>query len=524
VSFNPTIATITTNTGETASLLRSGVTCIVGGNNVGKSQLLRDLVALLEIRPSKPVVVTSLQLDTGDLEPEDELEAWLNRTADKTEVAGQAPTFTPIPAGGQALNVSGFISNVSQPNFLGQARPFYCWYADAGNRANLGAGSVGAPNMRGSAHPLIRVYRDGDLEEALSLLSESLFGFPLTLDRVNGNVLFRVGNTGLTVPPLDHPTLEYSDAVAALPELQSQGDGVKSFIGLALHVKAGHQPMILIDEPEAFLHQSQSKALGRWLAKESVAAERQVILATHDRDIVLGLLSGDAPVTVLRLTREGNDSHLDQLKAEDLATVWDDAILRYSNVLDGLFYGCVVVCEGDADCRFYSAVLDDLASGGATSARPDDVLMVPSGGKGRVANIANALKALKVRLFAIVDFDALRERTVIKQIVESVGGEWDSLEEDYSSLIRVMNPNGGVLWDQAKTQGLAAVPQGDASQQAVRLLGGLSRQRVLVVPVGEMEGFDRTIGGKSSTWVNGMLAKNGHKLSSEARDLVAHIS
>lgn len=359
------IQSIETNAGDSAVLPKAGVTCIVGSNNVGKSQLLRDIITCLERNPGSgvpgPIVLSGLELEDKTRPTKEVVMSWLEKTAQKVQ-QGQSGRIDYSPLiGGGALPLDNFMANLQLPaNSLGQARPFFCWYADAGSRVGLGSGSAGSPSMGNNPHPLMHLYRDGDLEEELSELSKRVFGFGLSLDRVHGDVRLKVGNVNGPIPPVNHPTLEYSDAVRALATLESQGDGVKSFIGLVLYILAGYQNMIIIDEPEAFLHQAQAKALGRWMAKVSKEAGRQVITATHSKDIVLGLLAASADVTVLRLTRNGNDSHLNQLRPEDLAEVWNDPILRYSNVLDGLFYESVVICEGDADCRFYAAVLDDL--------------------------------------------------------------------------------------------------------------------------------------------------------------------
>ncbi len=523
MAVEPKLRALVTNSDDSAELPAVGVTCIVGSNNVGKSQLLRDIVSLLENRNISPVVLSQIIVERQKPNPTlEDVTTWLKSSAERTpQVTGDV--YGAI-GGGQNLTAEQFRNAVQQnPNFFGPARAFYCWYADAGSRVGLGAGSIGSPNMGPNAHPLARLYREGDLEERLSALSKDTFDFPLTLDRVNGNVRLLVGEPSIPPPLINRPTREYADAVASLLTLESQGDGVKSFIGLALHAMAGNQPIMVIDEPEAFLHQAQAKALGRWIAEEARSRNRQAIVATHSRDIILGLLAGGADVTVLRLTRDGDDSHIRQLPSADLISVWDDPILRYSNVLDGLFYKAVVVCEADADCRFYGAVLDYLATSGAIALNPDDVLFVPSGGKDRVPNIARSLGALGVDTFAIVDFDVLKDRGKAKNIVESLGGSWTELDEFYNSLKDALNAKGGAGWEQVKTQGLAAVPAGAPSQAAASLLDGLRRQRLLVVPVGELEGFDKTISGKSSMWVNAMLAKNGHQTCAAAKDLIRQV-
>ncbi len=519
------IAHITTNAGDVASLPSTGVTCIVGSNNVGKSQLLRDIVSLLESRSIVPVVLSKVEVQ-GSLAHVtiEEVTDWLDKTAER-QLSPTGHSYIAM-GGGQQLPAQAFVHQFqhNDPSFLGPTRPFFCWYADAGSRVGLGGGSLGHAGMGPNPHPLARLFRDGELEERLSDIACTTFGFPLTLDRINGNVRLLVGEPSVPAPPMNRPTREYAEAVAALPPLESQGDGVKSFIGLALHAMVGEQSIILIDEPEAFLHQAQAKALGRWVASESQARHRQVVIATHSRDIILGLLAGRAEVTVLRLTREGNDSHLRQLKAHDLTSVWDDPILRYSNVLDGLFYRSVVICEADADCRFYSAVLDYYATITEGGVNPDEVLFVPSGGKDRIPSIARSLLSLGVETYAIADFDVLKSKAKCKEIVEALGGDWGTADTDYATMANALNANSGSGWEQTKTQGLAAVPQGEASQAATNLLSTLRTKRVLIVPVGEMEGFDRTIGSHGTEWVSGMLDRRGHESCKEAIGLVMHIS
>jgi len=47
----------------------------------------------------------------------------------------------------------------------------------------------------------------------------------------------------------------------ALPQVQEQGDDVKSFVGMLLAITATEYPLLLIDEPETFLHPPQAYLL-----------------------------------------------------------------------------------------------------------------------------------------------------------------------------------------------------------------------------------------------------------------------
>lgn len=114
----------------------------------------------------------------------------------------------------------------------------------------------------------------------------------------------------------------------------------------------------------------------------------------------------------------------------------------------------------------------------------------------------------------------MKNRREFQPIVESVGGDWSAVNDIHLSVAKALSNGTATLWDQAKNQGLAAVPQGAASKSAVELLDLLQKQGVFVVPVGEMEGFDRTITGESSMWVNAMLDKRGHESCVDARALI----
>jgi hypothetical protein len=84
---------------------------------------------------------------------------------------------------------------------------------------------------------------------------------PLTLNRYGALQLhLGVPTEPATVPP---PSRANLDAVLSLPLLHEQGDGVRSFVGL-LHSLA-RLPLVLIDEPEAFLHPPHARLLGRVL-------------------------------------------------------------------------------------------------------------------------------------------------------------------------------------------------------------------------------------------------------------------
>lgn len=129
-------------------------------------------------------------------------------------------------------------------------------------------------------------------------------------------------------------------------------------MGILLTLLTGDQKVLIIDEPEAFLHPPPAKLLGRKLA---LAAHKgkQILAATHSADIVIGALeAANTAVTIVRVVRDGAVNRASVLGHAQLRDLWSDPVLKYSNVLDGLFHRGVVVCEADADSLFFSAALD----------------------------------------------------------------------------------------------------------------------------------------------------------------------
>ncbi len=342
---------------------------------------------------------------------------------------------------------------------------------------------------------------------------------------------FRVtSNNGLPDP-------EVTQRLNRLPLIETQSDGVRSFSGILLTLMTGRFPLVLIDEPEAFLHPPQARLLGQHLAR--LHLDGQVFVATHSLDVLLGLMEArPEEVLIIRLTRKADVTSSHILEPSRLAAIWRDPFLRFSRALDGLFHHGVVVCEGDTDCLFYSSVASRQRSEDSPSAGLD-IMFTYAGGKHRVPLITRSLRAVGVPVRVVVDFDALREKEMLHALVEGIGSAYSaSIERDRALIdahIRGSVPNlkvgplkntiDGILgsdpdrdvtravadevkkalqpsagWRAAKEHGKGVVPSGDASVAVERLLGRLQEIGVFVVPYGAVESFVRVVGGKGTEW------------------------
>lgn len=235
----------------------------------------------------------------------------------------------------------------------------------------------------------------------------------------------------------DELSKEYVEALKkSAKSLKDQGDGMRSFATVLLYVLAStHHSVQFLDEPEAFLHPPQAKLLGEYIAKNR-QAKSQLFIATHSTDVLDGLISaGLKNVRIIRLQRSGNVNRVRELSKEKTSEIARDTLTRYSGVFEGIFYPHVIIAESDADCLFYSSLLNAQSVAGDQKA---DVLFIHASGKHRMAQLAETLKALDVPVSVIADIDVLSEEDTLKRLFEVLGGDWSKIEMNRAALTKAV--------------------------------------------------------------------------------------
>lgn len=443
---------------------------------------------------------------------------------------------------------------------LQELAQLFVFYGDAWQRIS----GINPVEMRDNfdgapTSPLHTLQDEKDLFEELCRLSKEVFGQTLTLDRLSKQINLRVGETGIQSPRIDEVNNEYKAILANLPHLMNQGDGMKSLIGLLIPLVTSTYPVILIDEPEAFLHPPQATSLGRILGEQARAKNTQVVVATHDRNLITGLLQSEVNVSIVRLERStDNVTKAHQLNVEDLKKIWNDPVLRYSNVLDGLFHKLVVLAEAEGDCRFYASALDEFEPREELPMLPGDVLFVPGGGKDGIPRLARVLRSVNVPVVASPDLDILNNRDKVKTLVDAMGGDWSAIDSNYKRAVAEFNnPRDNVHvsdilsalnaifssrqselfsaaisqefraqlrskdspWNRLKEFGELAFRQDPAAAQ--QLLATLASLGVVAVRVGELERFAPQLGvSKGAAWLPAAIQAGAHR-SEAARAHVA---
>ena len=358
-------------------------------------------------------------------------------------------------------------------------------------------------------NPIYKLHQSEVLAQKLSDYFRQAFGVDLIVNR--NDMRYVPLHTG-QAPDRNAYTIanqdEYYRQVAELPKLQEQGDGMRSFASILLDTFTSEYPITLIDEPEAFLHPPQARMLGKMLAKHN-PNNRQLFISTHSEDFLQGLLDADNEnVTVIRINRAGNLNRMSILNNNEIKQLWGNPILRYSNILSGLFHEKVVVCESDYDCLFYQAVM--TADYEHRNEIAPDILFTHCGGKSRAKDITKALRAVNVPVVAICDFDLLNASQNLRPLTESLGLAWNVLLDEGMRTIfdsmNAKNSSGINAWEQIKKIGKAGFT-GDEPAAYEKVENLCKSVGLFVVPVGEMEGFVKTINKEKKEWVYEVLEK-----------------
>jgi hypothetical protein len=268
-------------------------------------------------------------------------------------------------------------------------------------------------------------------------------------------------------------------------------------------------------------------------------------------------------MTVIRLRRVGDVNVPSVLDSARVSELWSDPVLRYSNLLDGLFHSGVVLCESDGDARLYGAALEEYTNAQGLSSA--DLLFAQSGGKAGLPKAIRVLDSLSVPIAAVADIDVLRDEALLKKIVEALDGDWTEamatdfgvvssavkqlpaaapvirdvsdqisqtlgedmsarLTEEHSRRIRAITKSSDGWRLVRDSGGLNAIPNGDARSSAERLVEALADTGLFVVRDGALEHWAPTIGKDGPAFVSAALAQDVHRENAALHAFVTRIA
>ena len=284
--------------------------------------------------------------------------------------------------------------------------------------------------------------------------------------------------------------------------IDQASDGIKAFTGIVTEVMAGDPSVLLIDEPEAFLHPSLASKLAQEIARAALSTDKRIFISTHSPQFVMGCIQSGAPVNIIRLTYRGGIATTRILPSNEILELMRHPLLRSTGLLSGLFYEFVVVTESDADRAFYQEINERLLQFKPEWGIPN-CLFINAQNKQTIQTLLRPLRKLGIPAAAIIDVDILKDGgqnwTKLLSSADIPQLSHGSFATHRSAVKRAMDETGK---DMKSDGGLAILNDADR-QSAQNLLHQLGEYGIFIVPGGELESWMKTLGagGHGPTWL-----------------------
>jgi|ERR1700722_1195710 len=500
-------------------ILTTPITVFVGPNNSGKSKVLQELSLFCSTGQQNQNNVI-LNKVTFESLPELKVQVIVQRLATKlnpNEFVQPGSIIMMRFGQRQPLNQSHLLNAIGHPN---ENTVNFCqWYLatktlklDGQHRIALVNEQTAGDLQNPPVSSFQVLFGDDTKREEVRRIIHDAFGLYFIIDPTKlGTLRVRLS----TRPPQcsleergihDEARKFHADAML----IDSASDGVKAFTGIITAIIAGDPHILLIDEPEAFLHPSLSFKLGKEIATASSDSEKRLFVSTHSPHFVMGCIQSGAPVNIVRLTYRNGVATARILPNPDILRLMRNPLLRSTRVLDALFYEFVVVTEGDTDRAFYQEINERLVKFKPEWGIPN-CLFLNAQNKQTVRTIIKPLRELGIPAAAIVDIDVLKEGgTVWKEFLscgfmpeldqQSLATGRAAIKQRFDESGKDMKLNGGV--DSLRNSDREA---------ANNLFDRLDQYGLFVVRRGELESWLEKLGGigKKSDWLIDVFEKIG---------------
>jgi energy-coupling factor transporter ATP-binding protein EcfA2 len=479
------------------------VTLLVGPNSSGKSRALAELYAWAQGSSAQGLVVRDATAEIPD-NTEDVLKVlddYVQEDPRPSVVRIAAPAVPGVGGGQEEFPLQQLAEALAQPDDDGlpehlrgaRRRWTLRWFSalwSGRERFSLAQDQALGHLQRPPENHLQVLFRDDELRKRVRTMIYEAFDMYFVLDPTEpGQVRMRLS----AVPPpnptvergLDEPAIAFHRNTLALHE---QSDGIQCYVGMLVTLLSSRLRLILVDEPEAFLHPPLARRLGGALS--AVARERnaRLVAATHSADFLRGCVESAASTSIVRLTyeRQTNAATARALNTNELRPLMAEPLLRSTRALEGLFHRAVVVGESDADRAFYDEINRRLVAAGRGIA---DAQFINAQNWSTEGRVIGPLRRLGVPTVGILDLDTLwNSKSEWRSIYRAVGLPDDhehrlALESAQAELARDRNERKA-----CKAKGVSGLPQG--KREAMRaLIRDLALYGIFIVPVGELEAW-----------------------------------
>ncbi|HUG71456.1 MAG TPA: AAA family ATPase [Pirellulaceae bacterium] len=556
------------------------ITAFVGSNNSGKTETLRDILRLaanfdpLALDRSsedgpRPIVLSDLNF------------------VPKLSIERMTHGLTVIdPNGSEGPVVQGIGPDLRTPyrraisrelqnilyrpimnaksvwmSSLGDLMRLRISYLGPGDRKRLVAPTLAASPLQGPENLLqVLHYADANLHQGFADAFAAAFdGLQVKLDASERiNLALRVARE-FPAPAAD--PIESVRQQQQLRRIDEEGDAYQSFAAIVLTMLLGQGRVVLIDQPEAFLHPPQARFLGRWIAANASGLACQVFVSTRDVAFLKGLAEGAPELTIIRTNRKDDITSFHSIPHDATRALARFPIFATQDALRLLFCdGVVVTAEAD-DRVIYETVANRLPAS-------NNIGFIHAVDARNVALVTKVLRQCAMPVCSVVELDVLQNEKELSDLIQAASESpppppwlatrerlanhvegWLDQEaiaasanevEDFLDQIKggdtslhTSQPPGtdvGVSqnWSKLRHEQLEWLPR-ELRMWVEELLEDLKRLGIFVSPRGRLEAWIETGSQDRRLWVNQaiQMLHQGQcpaKLHAFVTDLVTHLS
>lgn len=495
------------------------ITVFVGPNNSGKSKLLREIFSYCRegYSNTQDLILEDIEFINTDQEFGSKILSRMSKKPFPQETIPPGNIIVGDFSERTQVNEQGFLSIFSNSNgrkneFCRHFLRYNSLFLDGQSRMQL-INSQPAGDLQGPPqNSLSLLFRDDDRRKEVRRILYDAFKRYFVIDPTNlGTLKMKFTDIEPVNDMLERGI--HQEAV----EFHSKGDditqlsdGVKTFTGIITQVIAGDPYVLMIDEPEAFLHPSLSFKLGKEISLSAANTNKNIFVSTHSANFIMGCIHSGVPVNIVRLTYLHGVPTARILPSDNLLTLMRNPLLRSTGVIEGIFYESVIVTESDSDRAFYQEINERLLKF-KPSYGIHNCLFINAQNKQTVHQIIRPLRELGIPAATIVDIDVLKEGGTVWANFLKGGFVPEISYESFGNLRNSIKRKFDELNINMKTQGgISALPV-DIQEGADNLLDQLREYGLFVIKNGELESWLKNleVSGHGSKWLIDIFEKMG---------------
>lgn len=363
--------------------------------------------------------------------------------------------------------------------------------------------------------PVLYLYQNRDVFNLIQKHIHEVFDIRIDFDNVpQGLKSLRIIKSKIDRTIKDPVKLAKEWERNSIP-IEYEGDGIRSYIKLIISILIPSNHLIFIDEPEAFLHPPQRRALGSFINKISKTLNKQFFITSHDGDFLRSIIShSENDVNLIRFSYTKGTRYINLFDNNFFKNIIKSSYsnLMTERILNSFSFHKTILCEDESDRLFYEEACahyfwDEF----------QDINFVGLNGKDQAIKLFEKLQTIGLNVAVIVDIDFIIDNPIPKcNIDPKLKKEYGFIKDKLKSHIK-----NGVNRNEFKKNVANALKNNKMLLKDLRmLLERLKENNIYVVPVGTLESWTIYPKGQLSDSIKAIHEREYRKLKSFLKNVV----